>query len=127
MEKNRSETTGKILNLPLEIIYLLIGEDYKLVRTFDNYVTPNGQPDREKQYTESEDLIMKLPTYYLIPSKKILDVTLKIIELLTGEVPLRYPDVTVYFSMEEWEYLERHKDLYKDIIMEDHQTLTSPG
>ncbi|CAI9568487.1 unnamed protein product, partial [Staurois parvus] len=111
MWEEPSHMTERILNLTLQIVYLLTGESFPSVKS-DDHVT------------------ITVPHTSFLTSgrkdKKILEVTQKIIELLTGEVPIRCQDVTVYFSMEEWEYIEGHKDLYKDVMMENRPPLTSP-
>ncbi|PIO13073.1 hypothetical protein AB205_0036510, partial [Aquarana catesbeiana] len=112
MEKHQSPMTERILNLTLEIIYLLTGESFPPAKSGDHIT------------------ITVPPPHSLTPeinsNKKILEVTKKIMELLTGEVPIRCQDVTVYFSMEEWEYLEGHRDLYKEVMMDIQLPLTSP-
>ncbi|XP_077322285.1 gastrula zinc finger protein XlCGF66.1-like [Lithobates pipiens] len=112
-EEDRSHMTEKILNLTLEIIYLLTGERFPLVKSGDHMTITVPPCDSLKPERHNME--------------KILEVTKKMMELLTGEVPIRCQDVTVYFSMEEWEYLEGHKDLYKDVMMDNQPPLTSPG
>ncbi|XP_069837068.1 zinc finger protein 154-like isoform X2 [Dendropsophus ebraccatus] len=114
MEKDRIQVAERILNLTKQILYLLTGEDYLVVKKI---------PDEKEEYSSNRvplpaSLIHKGNLY-----QDILELINKISELLTGEIPIRYQDVTVYFSMEEWEYLEEHKDQYKDIFMENRQPL----
>ncbi|PIO36228.1 hypothetical protein AB205_0071560 [Aquarana catesbeiana] len=130
-EEERKTVTQKILNLTLEIIYLITGEDYSVVaKTSGDHVTPLTYSYISGEWTRNESPIMDPPLYSLIleekNTSKILEVINKITELLTAEVPIRCQDVTVYFSMEEWEYIEGHKDLYKDVMMENRPPLTSP-
>ncbi|XP_075188359.1 gastrula zinc finger protein XlCGF66.1-like [Anomaloglossus baeobatrachus] len=128
MYMDRDKMAERILPLTLEILFRLTGEDYTVVKKtssercqapvsegWGRFLSPiTGPPPHT-------------PIHEDINSQKILELTYKMIELLTGEVPIRCQDVTVYFSMEEWEYLEGHKDLYKDVMMEVPQPLTSPG
>ncbi|XP_056387036.1 oocyte zinc finger protein XlCOF7.1-like [Hyla sarda] len=108
--------TSAILRLTLEIIYLLTGEDYgPLNKTSGEYGRRSRTPSPITGTPPS-----------VINEQKILHLTNKMVELLTREVPIRCQDVAVYFSMEEWEYVEGHVDLYPD-IMEDPQPLTSQG
>ncbi|XP_077127535.1 uncharacterized protein LOC143783127 isoform X2 [Ranitomeya variabilis] len=125
MDKEQNEITKRLLNFTLEMIYLLTGEDYTIVKKTSDCVTPGSRLNE----SGGRSLITDPPPHAPIherSNKKILELTNKIIELLTGEVPVRCQDVTVYFSMEEWEYLEGHKDLYEDVMMEDDQPRTSP-
>ncbi|XP_075195139.1 oocyte zinc finger protein XlCOF8.4-like [Anomaloglossus baeobatrachus] len=123
MEQDREHMAARILDLTLEIIYWITGEDHTVVKTSSGEcVTPRVSGGRSR----TPSAITEPPPHSLIHEQKILELTHRITELLSGEVPIRCQDVTVYFSMEEWEYLEGHKDLYKEVMMEDPPSITSP-
>ncbi|XP_077110169.1 oocyte zinc finger protein XlCOF8.4-like isoform X1 [Ranitomeya variabilis] len=122
---DRYKMAEKILHLILEILFWLTGEDYIVVkktsseRCQDPVSERWGRPISPIKGPPPHPLIHKEINYM-----KILELTYKMIGLLTGEVPIRYQDVAVYFTMEEWEYLEGH-DLHNDIMMEVPRPLTS--
>ncbi|XP_073518426.1 oocyte zinc finger protein XlCOF7.1-like [Phyllobates terribilis] len=124
---DRDKMAERILHLTLEILFWLTGEDYTVVKKTSS---ERCQDPVSEGWGRSLSPITGPPSRPLIHEdindQKILELTYKMIELLTGEVPIRCQDVTVYFSMEEWEYLEGYKDEYKDVIMEVPQPLTSP-
>ncbi|PIO29662.1 hypothetical protein AB205_0027710, partial [Aquarana catesbeiana] len=95
MEANCTNLTERILRLTLEIIYLLTGEDNIVVK---------------KTSGDGQNPIMVPLHSLLVPERnheqKILQVTKKITDLLMRE--------------KEQECLEGHKDLYKDVMMENH-------
>ncbi|XP_069610765.1 oocyte zinc finger protein XlCOF22-like [Ranitomeya imitator] len=127
MDMDRDKMVERILHLTLEILFRLTGEDYTVVKKTSS---DRCQDPVSEGWGRPLSPITGPPLHPLIHEaindQKILELTYKMIELLTGEVPIRCQDVAVYFSMEEWEYLEGHKDLYKDIKMEVPQPLTSP-
>ncbi|XP_069606669.1 oocyte zinc finger protein XlCOF8.4-like isoform X2 [Ranitomeya imitator] len=127
MDRDRDKMAERILHLTLEILFRLTGEDYTVVKKTSSERCQ--APVSEGWGRPLSPIMGPLPHPLIhedINDQKILELTYKMIELLTGEVPIRCQDVAVYFSMEEWEYLEGHKDLYKDIMMEVPQPLTSP-
>ncbi|XP_056408970.1 oocyte zinc finger protein XlCOF7.1-like isoform X3 [Hyla sarda] len=80
-EKNR-----RILNLTLEIIYLLTGEDYTVVKKTSGECVA---PSRSGGWSRARGPITEPPPPSLIPERnneqKILELTHKMMELLTGE------------------------------------------
>ncbi|XP_077136693.1 uncharacterized protein LOC143793528 [Ranitomeya variabilis] len=125
MDEDRDETTRRLFHFALEIISLLSGEDYTIVRkTPGDGVTPIIH--LQESGGRSPGPITVPPPHSLLHerNKKILELSNKMIELLSGEVPIRCQDVAVYLSMEEWEYLEGHQDRYQDVMMEELRPLT---
>ncbi|XP_063814147.1 zinc finger protein OZF-like isoform X2 [Pseudophryne corroboree] len=121
MERDRNSRTQRVLNLTLEIIYLLTGEvresgsvtvssllsllltqNYIVLKKSGQSVTTSSHP---RGLSRSQSPITEPPPHSLIHERdneqKILELTNKIIQLLTGE--------------EELEYLEGPKSLYKDL------------
>ncbi|KAM4029899.1 gastrula zinc finger protein XlCGF66.1-like [Anomaloglossus baeobatrachus] len=128
MDMDRDKMAERILHLTLEILFRLTGEDYTVVKkTSSERCQAPVSEGWGRPLSPIAGPPPHPPIHEDINDQKILELTYKMIELLTGEVPIRCQDVTVYFSMEEWEYLEGHKDLYKDVMMEVPQLLTSPG
>uniref|UniRef100_A0A8C5WD56 C2H2-type domain-containing protein n=1 Tax=Leptobrachium leishanense TaxID=445787 RepID=A0A8C5WD56_9ANUR len=119
----RDPLSQRILDLTLEMIFMLTGEDHMVVK-IPEMVAGSSRHQITEGHGRSHSFNTEPPPHSGIleqKHEKILELSNKIIRLLTGEVPIRCEDVTVYLSMEEWEYVERHKELYEDIMMEDHQ------
>ncbi|XP_073398087.1 uncharacterized protein [Dendrobates tinctorius] len=127
MDMDRDKMSERILPLTLEILFRLTGEDYTVVKkTASEHSKDPVSEGCRRPLSPITRPPPHPPIHEDINDQKILELTNKMTELLTGEVPIRCQDVAVYFSMEEWEYLGGHKDLYKDIMMEVPQPLTLP-
>ncbi|KAM5141330.1 gastrula zinc finger protein XlCGF66.1-like [Mantella aurantiaca] len=127
MEANCNNLTERILQLTLEIIYLLTGEDKIVAKR----TSKNGQ----------KSIMVPLHSL-LIPEinneEKILEVTQKIADLLTGEGgKWNHLNIIIKEEIKDYEEEEEdrvmkermclgHKDLYKNVMMEKRPPLTSP-
>ncbi|XP_077112813.1 gastrula zinc finger protein XlCGF66.1-like [Ranitomeya variabilis] len=126
MDMDRDKMAERILHLTLEILFRLTGKYYTIVKKTSS---ERCQEPVSEGWGRPLSPITVPPPHLIhedINDQKILELTYKMIELLTGEVPIKCQDVAVYFSMEEWEYLAGHKDVYKKVMMEVPQPLTSP-
>uniref|UniRef100_A0A8C5PUM6 C2H2-type domain-containing protein n=1 Tax=Leptobrachium leishanense TaxID=445787 RepID=A0A8C5PUM6_9ANUR len=118
------QNNEKILELTNTIIQLLTGEDHLVVKIHEMVTDNSTRQILEGGYRRSQSFNTEPPPHSEIheqTNEKILELTNKINQLLTGEVPIRCEDVSVYLSMEEWEYLQGHKDLYQDVTRENHR------
>ncbi|XP_044151718.1 oocyte zinc finger protein XlCOF6.1-like isoform X2 [Bufo gargarizans] len=127
MDKSSIYMADRIISLTLEILFLLTGEDYTVVKkTSGDHITSSSSFTGSEDKAISKELLMTSRGPSIKPensNERILQLTNQILQLLTGEVPVRYHDIAVYFSIEEWDYVDKHKNLYKNIVKDDEQNL----
>ncbi|XP_066450279.1 oocyte zinc finger protein XlCOF29-like [Eleutherodactylus coqui] len=81
MDKDRNEVNKRILNFTLEIIYLLTGEDYTMVKkTLGDGANPNNHLHESRGWSRSQIPITEAPPHLPIQEQKILELTNKIIQ-----------------------------------------------
>ncbi|XP_068128333.1 zinc finger protein 485-like [Hyperolius riggenbachi] len=124
MTENENKMTERLLNLATQLVYLQTGEDHVIMRKYGalknqcsatNRAQNTDGPPPHSQIVECSN------------DEKLLKAINKITDLLTGEVSVRCQDVTVYFSMEEWQYVEDHQNVYKELLMMDRELSRSAG
>ncbi|XP_018121565.1 oocyte zinc finger protein XlCOF22-like isoform X1 [Xenopus laevis] len=123
-----------ILTLTLEIIYLLTGEGYTVTKkSGDDMPLPQSCTDcmlgGACRHHVTSPTVAPPPGSVIQKenAKKILELMSNIIQLLTGEVAIRCEDVSLYFSLEEWQYLKGNKSRYREVIEENWKQLRSLG
>ncbi|XP_040293563.1 zinc finger protein 568-like [Bufo bufo] len=112
MEVDKSQMAERILDLTMEIINLLTGEDCIIMKKADQCVSHNKRGSGGWSKTQNQ-ITVRLPHSLMHErnnDEKILALTYKIIHLLTGE---------------DWKYLKVQRDQYRDLMIENHQPFKS--
>ncbi|KAM5135327.1 uncharacterized protein ACMZJ9_017922 [Mantella aurantiaca] len=122
---------------------------YKVRRVIDRYALRNGIDSSYKEMDSEEELfsILQYVSSVLwrnrrkkeLKSPRLLNQTLEIIALvtgeewvivkkdsihkgiheLTGEVPVKCGNVAVFFTLDEWSYIERHRQEYAETVADN--------
>ncbi|XP_073417959.1 uncharacterized protein [Dendrobates tinctorius] len=130
MDEARKHLIDQIMHITLDILYLLTGEDYVVLKMSGGRVTHSSSPIVSGGFCRNQS-----PNQGPQPdgrreegtnNEKILELTNMITQLLTGELPIGCQDVTVYFSMEECDDLEKSNAPIMDGLSLDQQQNTSP-
>ncbi|KAM4796144.1 uncharacterized protein WCC33_001279 [Rhinophrynus dorsalis] len=116
MNKDKNRVIEKVLNLTLEIICLLTGEDSIMVKNCSKHAD-DIFPGVSEEYRRALSCLRE-PSPNSLTHNKINDQTLH---------PSDTEHVAVYLSMEERKSLEEGKAHYKDVMEEKRQTLSSLG
>ncbi|XP_069608961.1 oocyte zinc finger protein XlCOF8.4-like [Ranitomeya imitator] len=130
MDEARKHLIDQIMHITLDILYLLTGEDYVVLKMSGGRVTHSSSPIVSggfcRNLSPNQDPQPAGRREEGTNNQKILELTNTITQLLTGELPIGCQDVTVYFSMEECDDLEKPNASVLDVRSGDQQQNPSP-
>ncbi|KAM4794612.1 uncharacterized protein WCC33_019336 [Rhinophrynus dorsalis] len=124
MNKDQNLVAEKILNLTLQIVCLLTGEDCVIVKKRSEHVTDGNSLVVSEVFCRTQSPITESSANSLTHDGNS---DSKFLHPPSTEIPLQSQDVAVCLSMEEFDYLEDNKEQYKDVMKEKHQPLSSLG
>ncbi|XP_040269155.1 zinc finger protein 79-like isoform X1 [Bufo bufo] len=107
MTKDKSQVIGEISNHTLELIYLLIGEEYIVVKKYNDTSTEEDPKICERS-----------------KAKKVLVLANKIIKILAEQMPIKHEDIEVYSTVKE--YLKGYREFIEDVILDNDQSPQAP-
>ncbi|XP_069812298.1 oocyte zinc finger protein XlCOF7.1-like isoform X2 [Dendropsophus ebraccatus] len=113
MTKDKSQVIGKISNHTLELIYLLIGEDYIVVKKYNDTTTDSSTSTVSEE--DPNSVISEKNK-----AKKVLMLANKIIKILTDRMPIKNEDIEVCSTMEE--YIKGYKEFFRDVVLDTDQS-----
>ncbi|KAM9324014.1 oocyte zinc finger protein XlCOF7.1-like [Gastrophryne carolinensis] len=78
---------------------------------------------REKRHLTEKILNHALGIIYLLTGEEYVIVKKNsphnASHLLAGEMPVKCGDISIYFSMDEWDFIEEHRELYQDVTLQN--------
>ncbi|XP_063814113.1 oocyte zinc finger protein XlCOF7.1-like isoform X2 [Pseudophryne corroboree] len=114
MDKNRNEMTERILNLTLEIIYLLTGEDCKVMKKSGELITRTSNAYMSESPTQDQNHIMERN------GDQTIGELARIVHPQNGEASTAHDDIVVSLSVEKLNCLEPSKEPQKKQMVENY-------
>ncbi|XP_073540488.1 uncharacterized protein [Phyllobates terribilis] len=116
-----SKISENIFNLTLEIMCLLTGEDCVVVKkTSGERAAPLNAPQVSGGWSRTQSPVIGSSP---CNEQKILALTFRIVQQLTGEEPKKHKDASISFGVDKVEIAERCKE---DMVASNHR-VPSPG
>uniref|UniRef100_A0A6I8RK71 C2H2-type domain-containing protein n=2 Tax=Xenopus tropicalis TaxID=8364 RepID=A0A6I8RK71_XENTR len=122
--KQQIPLSERILNVTLEIVYVLTGEDYVVSKRTSAGILQSCGDCMMGGFCQRHVPTVSHSSRSALQrenARKVLELISNIFHMLTEEVAIRHEEAGSYFSSEEWDYLKGNHVFYTEVIKENPQ------